>query len=252
MKLFIPDNIFTSIFVSEIPDNSDIEVIKKESPLLCKQFEIDTSAIALIPTLELINHQALFISSTIGISFDGTLSNSYIYFPEMERSLKKIKIRGDVSINEIVLAKILFSERYSSNVEIILDTAKERTINEDYIVIGDENFHQENYKKGISFSDQVAEMLDLPYVNFVFAALDKDSLEKFDSLFESIDVKIEDNISKILSGFNFSDDVKNFVSDNLSSVYFEMTQNENQAMHELIKLTYYHGIVNDIFDIRFI
>jgi len=252
MKLFIPNNIFSSILVSAIPENSGIEIIKKESPLLCKQLESNTTAVALIPSLELINHQTLFISSSLGISFDGLLSNSYLYLPEKERSLEKMKVRGDVSINEIVLAKILFSERYSSNVEIILDTTNVTDISGDYIAIGDENFLLGNYKKGISFSDQVAEMLDLPYVNFVFASHDKESLEYFNSLFSNIDEKIEDNIIRILSNLDYSEDIKSFISENLGSVYFEMTKNESEAVLELVKLAYYHGIIHDMFDLKFV
>ena len=252
MKLFIPDNIFASIFTSTFPSESNVEVVKKESALLCKQLETDTSAVALIPSLDLINHQTLFVSSKIGISFDGILSNAYMYFAEKEKKIDKIKVRGDVSINEIVLTKILFSERFSSNVEISLDAKQENSFAGDYIIIGNENFRLGNYKKGISFSDQIAEMLDLPYVNYVFVSQDKESLEQFNSLLSKADEKIDNEIENILSNLNYEEEVKDFIRNGLGSVYFELTRNEIDAIKELIKLVYYHGIVDDIFDIKFL
>jgi hypothetical protein len=252
MKLYIPQNIFSSILISTLPKDSGFDIIKKESAILCKQLGTDTSGIALVPSLELINHQTLFISSKLGISFDGVLSNSYLYFPEKEKTIEKLKVRGDASINEIVLAKIIFEEHFSSKVEIILDSIKEKSITGDYLIIGDENFEKENYQRGISFSDEIAEMLDFPYVNFVFVSHDKESLEYFNSFFTNIDAKIEDNLKNILAGLNYTEQVKSFITENLGSVYFEMTWNEVEAVKEMMKLVYYHRIINDIFDLKFV
>ena len=252
MKLFLPKNIFSSIFASVIPCNSEIEIVYKESAMLCGQLDSDTSAVALVPSLELINHRSLFVSKSLAFSFDGILSNSYLSFIEKEKNISEIKSRGDVSINEIILTKILFSERYSTEIEISLDPAKEKCIDKNYIIVGDENFYSGEYSKSISFADQIAELIDLPYVNYVFVSKDIESLKKFNSLFSNIDSQIEDNHLPVLSKLQYGDEINNFVSENIGSVYFEMTQNEVNALNELIRLAYYHGIIEDIFDIRFI
>jgi hypothetical protein len=252
MKLFLPSNMFTSILSDTLKNDSGFEIIKKESALLCKQLESDTSAIALIPTLELINHRTLFVSGKCALSFDGMLSNSYLSFHEQQKNISKLKLRGDISINEIILAKILFSERYSSEIEFALDTSKDKSENENFLITGDENYNSGVYKTAISFSDQIAELLDLPYVNYVFASQDKESIEKLNLLADNIDSQIEDKLSTTLSKFNFDDELKNFVHENINSVYFEMTQNEIDAANELIKLVYYHGIIDDMFDVKFI
>lgn len=252
MNLYIPDNIFAAIFASALPSDSKLVVVKKESALLCKQLETDTSAIALVPSLELIKHQTLFISSKFGISFDGILSNSYLYFQERKKSVEKLKVRGDASINEIVLAKIIFEEHFASKIEISLDTSKEKNIAGDYLIIGSENFKNRNYEKGISFSDEIAEMLDFPYVNYLFVSQDKESIEYINSLNTDIDERIENGIKNILVGLNYPEEVNDFISENLGSVYFEMTGNELEAVRELFKLVYYRGIVDDIFDLKFV
>ena len=62
----------------------------------------------------------------------------------------------------------------------------------------------------------------------------------------------EDNISGILSKLNYGQQVNDFFIENIGSVYFEMTQNEVNALNELIKLVYYHGIIEDIFDLKLV
>lgn len=252
MKLFLPKNIFTEIFAKVLPADSGIDLIYKESPLIVKQLESDTSAIALIPSLELINHRELFVSRKSAVSFDGVLSNTYFYFVAKERKVERIALRGDASINEVLLTKILFDERFGSSVELTLDPSKEAVRDKDFAVVGYENFISWNFEKGFSLADELADMLDHPYVNFIFVSADKDSLDKFNSLVSGIDLKIEENISTILNHSTYNDNVKDFVKSNLGSVYFEITQNEVDALNELIKLIFYKGVVDDIFDLKFV
>ncbi len=251
MKLFLPKNIFSSIFTSVI-ENPEIEIINKESAVLSRQLESDTSAIALIPSLELINNRNLFVSQALGFSFDGVLSNAYLSFAGKDNNISKLTFRGDVSINEILLSKILFSERYSTELEISLDPAKEKSTGKDYIIVGDENFYNNEFSKSISFADQIAELIDLPYVNYLFVSKDKEELARFNSLFANIDSKIEDNISATLSKLSYGQQVNNFFIENFGSVYYEITENEINALNELVKLVYYHGIIEDIFDLKLV
>ncbi|MCX7797915.1 MAG: hypothetical protein N2249_04755 [Melioribacter sp.] len=252
MNLYLPNNIFASIFEAVAPLDSNIKIIKKDSALLAKQLLNDEYSIALIPSLELINVEDLFISSKVSISFDGLLSHSYFYFTENERVIDKVFVRADATINEIILTKILFAERYNIYPEIILDTSSETQGGRDYLVCGNENFIRWHFSKGISFADEISDLIDLPYVNFIFASQNKESLENFNKHFEDIDRKIEDNIEKILLPLSYSENAKNFIIENLGSVYYEFTDNEIEALRELIKLLYYHEVIDDIFDLNFV
>lgn len=251
MKLIAPKNYFTSIFAESV-SKKELELFFVEASLISKELEYNTSAIALIPSLDLINHRHLFVSNKYALSFDGVLSNSYYYFHENEKKFDKITLRGDVSLNDIILTKILFSERFSSQAEITLDTAKAPTKGLDYLVAGDENYSLWNYKNGLSFADQVTEMLDLPYVNFVFASPDREALAAFNNLVGNIDQALEDKIDDILEKINTPNEMKTFVKENLDSIYYEMTENEADALNELIKLLFYHGIIEDMFDVKFV
>jgi hypothetical protein len=252
MNIISPKNIFTSILLESLPKDAELKIRFTEAALTSKTLEEDTSAVALIPTLDLINHQTLFVSSKFGISFDGILSNSYLHFLKSNRSLDKIFLRGDVTLNEIILSKILFSERYSTQIEINLETSSMPTGDKHYIVVGDENHLLWNCEEGISFADEIADMIDFPLVNFVFASQDKESIEAINNICDQMDRKIEDQIELILSHLKYSEKANSFVRDNLGSVYFDMTDNEVSAVNELVRLVYYHGIIDDIFEVKFV
>jgi len=247
----MPKNVFSAILKTALPQKYQIDILYQESSLICKSLEYNTSAIALIPSLELINNRNLFVSKKIALSFDGVLSNSYFYFIEGEKRFQKIYLRGDISLNEILLAKILFAEKFSAQIEITLDTNKNLEKGRDYIIAGDENFHSCDYSSAISLADEVSEMIDLPYVNFVFASQDKEVIEEFNKQIEPIDERIDNETTNIIKELTVSENVKNFIIENLGSVYFDMTDNEENAVNELIKLIFYHGIIDDIFDIKF-
>src|SRR3989339_750342 len=250
MKLILPKNIFSSFLKPLLSDEIKSEIIYQESSLICKSLEYNTSAIALIPSLELVNHRNLFVSKKIALSFDGALSNSYFYFIEGEKKFQKIYLRGDISLNEILLAKILFSEKFSSQIEITLDSNMTAEKGRDYIITGDENFHLWDYQSAISLADEVSEMIDLPYVNFVFASHDKEALDAFNKQINPVDESIEREMINIIKTVSLPEKAKEFFIENLGSVYFDMTENEETALNELIKLIFYHGIIDDMFDVK--
>ncbi len=252
MKLILPKNIYSLILASELQKIEGIEISYKESSLISKDLEFNTSAVALIPSLDLVNHRSLFVSSKLAISFDGVLSNSYLYFVEGEKNIDKVYLRGDVSLNEILLTKILFSERYGTNLEIALDPSKSPEKGKDFIVVGDENYNAWDFEKAISLADETSELLDFPYVNYVFASPDREALEVFNKSVNPVDLKIEDQIGNILDGIPLTDQTKAYIKTNLGSLYYDMTDNEMNAVNELIKLVFYHGIIDDMFDVKFL
>lgn len=253
MKLFLPKNIYTMILAGELKKQNNFELTYKDSSLIAGELTNNTSALGLIPSMDLINHRNLFVSGKAGVSFDGLLSNSYFYLSQnSERELGNIYLRGDVSLNEIILSKVMFEEKYSTKVDITLDTAKEPDLTNNFLIVGDDNFKSWDFTNGLSFSDQIADVLDLPYVNFVFASQDKESIEYFNSLVENIDETIEDGINEVLNSLKVADPVKAFLLENLGSVYYEITQNEIDALHEIFKVMYYRGILDDMFDIKII
>lgn len=252
MKILFPQNIFSALLVLSLPEDLKKNVEIKSSATIAKELEDDPSAIGFLPSCDLIDHKDFFVSNKFFIAFDGLLSNSYLYFSPNQKNLSEFLLRGDVSKNDILLAKILFSERFDTALSFKIDLNESVNDEQNFIVSGRENFDNNLYQNGLSFSDQVAELIDYPYVNFILAAKSEKMIKEFSSKFESLDRRIEDDINNILAKLDLDNATKDFFKMNLNSVYFDMTKNEIDGLKELYKLLFYHGIIEDLFEINFV
>ena len=252
MKIYFPSSIYSAILALMLPDKlkSNIEIIP--SALITEKLLNDTDAVGLIPSLDLIKHKELFVSKKIALSFDGALSQSYFYFMPDQNKFDKLFLRGDVTSNEVILSKILFVEKYGFESEIVLDTNPIDFNENNYLIVGQENNDFIEKHNGVSFSDQVAEFINYPYVNFLLASNSKDSISNVCSELKEIDVKVEDDIINLLDKFNLSDSFSKYISENIDTIYFEMTENEIEGLHELLKLPYYHGVTEEIFELNLV
>lgn len=252
MKIQIPSNIFTAIFALNLPEKYRQSVETKPSSVIVKEIEEGKADVGLIPSLDLINHKELFISKKIAISFDGDLSNSYLYFKPNQNNFDSVKLQGDVTTNEVILSKILFKERFNSEVEIILDTDEIDFDNHNYLLCGNINLEKEYFDKGISFSDQVAAMINYPYTQYLLASKDQNMISQLNDDIKDLDKIIEDNLEENLSKIRFGNKVDDFLKTEFNSVYFEMTQNEVDGFTDLLRQPYYHTMIEDIFEIKFV
>jgi len=252
MKLIIPKNIFSAIFALSMPDNIKDSISVEPASLISRELENGNADVGLMPSCDLIKHKDLFVSKKIGISFDGLLSNSYMHLQPAVQSFEDIHLTGDVTTNEIILTKILFAERFNSQITIHLDTKPAELGTKNYLIVGSDNYLEDNFNKGISVADQIAEMLDKPYVNFVLASKDENKLKDFTDRFNNWDKKIEDNLETYLAKINESEIVSEFIRLNFNSVYFEITENEIEALHDLLKLPFFHGMTDDIVELNWI
>lgn len=252
MKLFIPQSIYSAVFAITLSDELQSNTVVKPSSMIAQEIENNDDSIGLMPSCDLYKHKNLFVSKKGAISFDGILSNTYIYFtPEQER-FDDLYLRGDVSTNEIILSKILFSERYGTEVNVNLDINKPDFSERNYIVVGNENLDYEPFERGMSFADQVAALIDAPYVNFVFASKNEHLLRNFNSQFEKIDQRIEDNIEQFLEKIQLLEIVRQKIINGLNSVYYEMTDVEVDSLNELLRLPFYRGIFKEIVELKFV
>jgi hypothetical protein len=95
-------------------------------------------------------------------------------------------------------------------------------------------------------------LIDYPYVNFVLASKDENLLMELVENLQDIDKKIENNLFNFLSKMKLPKEHEDLFVENIDSLYFELTDNEKEALDELIKLTYYHGIVEEIKGLSFV
>ncbi|MDP4175735.1 MAG: hypothetical protein Q8933_17290, partial [Bacteroidota bacterium] len=211
MKIVFPKNIFTSILLAAMPEQLKSSVTFKDAPIISQEIEKNNADLALMPSLDLIKHPDLLVSSKIALSFDGSLSNTYLYFMPNQNKFTDIYLNGDISSNEIILSKILFNEKYGSDVQIHLDTNKLEKIDKNYLLAGDINLINNRYTNGMSFADEISEMMFLPYVNYVAVSKNREALESFNKSLKGMDAIIEDNIGSYLDTSNLTEESRDYI-----------------------------------------
>lgn len=255
MKIFIPQNYFAALWGLMLKDEHKTLLSIKPASMINQIVETsdESDDLFLLPSLSLIKNKELFISKNFGIAFDGLLSNSYLYLRSDIQTFDSILLRGDVSMNEILLAKILFLEKYDSEIEIKLDTAaKSDKTKNDYLIVGNENLESDFVNTGISFADQIASMINFPYVEYVLASRSEESIVTFNESYPAMDELVEEDIDKLLKKMNMTEEITEFIKMNLDSLYFDLSNTEIDALGELLRLPFYHGITEEISELKLV
>ena len=182
MNIISPDNFFAKLFFHNFEMGIKDNILFVSSSLVMAELLKSVDSIALVPLTDLIRNKELYISKSFGLSFEGGLSNSYIYYGKENKSVTELNLLGDVSSCEVILSKILFRELYNTEIEIILKTGSGFENDKNYIIAGDMNFKEDLFIKGFSFAEEVVELINLPYVNYVFVSKDPEIIKQFNSL----------------------------------------------------------------------
>ena len=249
MKVYFPDNIFTRILLNSLNEEEKKKISFKASSLLSQSINQDEESIALIPTLDIVTHPELYLSASVGISFDAALCNSYIYYEPGKEEIEKINLAGDISSMDVILSNIFFKELYNSEPEVKLQTNLPNKLTENYFISGDENFREGRYEKGISFSEEMIEIISAPYINFLLASKDKKLVEEYSAILlnviDSIDYSIE-------SHYNFDTVSVEFIKKNMVSVVYNFSEQDIVGIKELVQLPYFHGYIKEIVDLKLV
>ena len=250
-KILLPKNVFSKIFLSELSLYDNVVVEFHPASIIAKKLLLEENSIGLIPTLDLLTFKDLFVSSKIGLSFNALLSNSYIHFKEGQETLEQIFLKGDVTSNEIILSKILFKEFYDVDVTTTLVKDETAHINDNTLIVGDENYEKELFLNGLSFAEEVIELLDAPYVNFILAGSLENVLKDFTNKFrDNLLSGHTENYSDLLKGFTQTS--LEFISVNIQHIVFDLEDQDLEGIKSLMQLPYFHGILKDMIDIKFV
>ncbi len=252
MKYLFPDNLFARFFAFSFSEEEKKQISFLPSAQITAALEKEADAVGLIPTLDLLKHEELFISKLGGVSFESEFCNSYFYYPSKgnQEKVTEITLSGDVSSLEAILCKILFAELYDQDVKILLKTNQDTET--PLLLVGDTNLTNENYLNGISFADEVIEILSAPFVNYIFAAKGKETLTEFNNKFTLLIPKYYESILPFISSLDFSDELKEKIKQEFSSFVFEFDSMDIDGIAQLTRLPYYHGMIKEIIDIKFV
>jgi len=250
-KIFLPQNIFAQIFQSEIENSSQLDIQFIPSSLIAKSILEESNSLGLIPTMDLISNKDLFISSKIGISFDALLSNTYIHFRENQKDISELLLKGDITTNEVILCKILFKEFYEVDIKTILMSREVENSEHNMLIVGDENYGKELFLKGLSFSEEIIELINAPYVNFVLASASEDQLKEFNTNFISGFQKGHSEKFKSLFP-KFSKTTLDFLSVNIQHLVFDFDEQDIEGIKQLLQLPYYDGMIKEMVEVKFV
>jgi hypothetical protein len=256
MKFYLPQNVFTEVFTKDL---TGFNINFSPTSLIIRKIKEIPDSIGFIPVTDLINNRDLFVSKSKGISFESTLCNTYIYYTSQqkdnqveENKLREVNLTGDISTAEVILSKILFKEIYDTEVEVKIWKDIDKIKTDNLIITGDDNFKDERFKSGISFSETIIDTLNIPYVNYVIASPSRELIEKTNNSLENIGNLVYNRIEEGDFGNSLSRSSKNYIMENVSSLVIDFEENDIEGINQLIKLPYYHGMVDDIFDINFV
>lgn len=251
MKLIIPDNIFSKIFLTEINDSDNIQAEFSPSALISKRITAGENSLGFIPTLDLLTSKNIFVSREIGISFNALLSNSYIYFKENQKTIKDIFLYGDVTSNEVILSKILLKEFYDVDVKTTLLSARPSDLNKNIIISGDENFEKELFSEGLSFGEEIIELISAPYVNYVLAGTNVSRLKDFASTYKSKLIKGHpESFDSLLPQLPGS--ALDFLRLNIQHLIFDFEEQDIEGIKLLLQLPFFYGILKEMIDVNFV
>jgi hypothetical protein len=250
-KFYLPKNIFSSILLSEIEKKSDVEFETVPSSVIAKRLAADQNSVGLIPSLDLISNKDLFVSSEIGISFDALLSNAYIHFKEEQETIDEIFLKGDVTSNEVILGKILFKEFYDVEVKTTLLSHQPTDFSENILIVGDENYEKEIFLSGLSFAEEIIELINAPYVNFILAGTSNELVKKINSTFKkALGSGHAEKIDHLFP--TFPQTALDFITVNLQHLVFDFDEQDLEGIKQLLQMPYYHGLIKDIIEVKFV
>ena len=145
MIFYRPQNIFASLLIKYLDKKflKSVEIIHAAE--IAKKLDENEEAVGLMPVMDMLRRKDFWVSSRYGISFEENVSNSFLYFEPNKTKIEKLSLHGDISSNEIVLSKIIFSEIYGSEIEITLQSAKPEIGSGNFLITGMLNFENDNF-----------------------------------------------------------------------------------------------------------
>lgn len=252
MKLFIPNNFYSKSIAELLSKNNRYDISFLQSSLISDKISKEIDSIGLIPTTDLIKKNNLFVSKSFGLSFEGSLCNSYIYFNSNEKNIKDFYSIGDVSSVDILIAKILFEEIYESVLELKISTDLSILNAKNSLLIGDDNFLNERFTKGVSFSEEFVDAFSVPFVNYVFASLSSNNITKLNNDLDGASDSVYDIIERNEFGREYSQITRDYIKENISSFILNLKEEDVEGIKFILQLPFLKGITNDLTELKLV
>ena len=250
--IFFPQNIFTELVKNSLDEKVASQISFLPSALITGEVLKNSGSVGLIPTMDLLRHKDLFVSRYFGISFEESLCNSYLYFQTHGKEIKELSLTGDVSSNEAIGGKLILKELYGVDVQINILTTGQNKEDRNLLSVGNSNFENDKFLEGISFAEEIIEVLSLPYVNFILASKEKTSLKEFGQSIGNIQSKIYNLAEDENFGSRLSTRAKEKIKESISSFVCNLDEQDVDGIDQLLRLVFYHEIISEIIEVQFV
>jgi hypothetical protein len=248
MTLAVPDNPFTRVFV----EAGDLGATKRSLPAsrllgAVKSGEADA---ALVSPLDLVgDHEGVVVSGKYGVAIEADVSNAYLYFDENDDELDRLRLGGDVSRHDAILATVVFRELYGVAPSIVL--TDDLDSNDGHLlIVGEANYVNDRYLRGQNFGETVNETLSAPYVLHTLAAREPETLDLFHDRLGALNERVETVANEGDWRAHYPEAiVEDFLRD-ISLVTFEFAEPHREALTALTRLPFFHGVADDIPDFQ--
>ena len=98
----------------------------------------------------------------------------------------------------------------------------------------------------------MVETLSLPFVNYVFASKEKEELENFVKEIKDIDSLVYSRIEKGSFDKKISQASEEYIKTNIASLILKFDEQDVEGINQVLRLPYFHGIVSDIVEVKFV
>lgn len=251
MILGLPDSFYFRIIGKIAAKSDNITLQYEPSAILPDKLKMGELDAAFIPSLYLLKNENLLISSKIGLSFEGYAAHAFMILKKLEEGEKAdISIAGDQSIQEPILAEIIMHEMYGLETRFHLKSIADAKKDENIILAGDAALTEELYEKGLSLSEEYYEVSELPYLNFVLAAVDPEK----GKLVEAHFTKYAGLYYELIEGdepFGLDEKSRNFVRENVPGTVIDLDEADIEGLNNLLRMVFYKGLSEDIRELKF-
>ncbi len=197
------------------------------------------------------DHDKYSIISNICVSSKGFSNTIQLYFKE---DLKHINtIATDlVNISEMVLTKIIMSEKYSTVPQFIPATGGVDNLlgkADAVLKIGDENIPLIDRQGKLDLVDEWFDLTELPYVHGFWVSRKEILTEEEINVIHKAAVSGQSNLNQIAKNQNKYDQTQ--IIEYLSAFSYQFDDESKNGLTEFIRMAYYLNIIDDLPELNF-
>ncbi len=136
--------------------------------------------------------------------------------------------------------------------QLTVENKSKHILDKNLLVVGDANFENNIFNEAISFAEEFVDFLSLPFVPYILVSTSEENLKKVESELIKSSSSYYDNFEKLESLKKFSDESQNYIVSNLPSVTVQLEEQDIEGIQSLMQLPYFHGVIKEMIDIKFI